>query len=48
MMRKGELAKNEALQAGDVVFVPNRKTRRSITEYLGFLYPLGGLVNLLR
>jgi protein involved in polysaccharide export with SLBB domain len=48
MMKKGQMAKNEALQAGDVIFVPSKKQKKSITEALGFLYPLSGLLNVLR
>jgi len=32
----------------DVVSVPNRKHKRPIMDYLGVLYPLSGLLNVLR
>jgi protein involved in polysaccharide export with SLBB domain len=48
MMKKGELEKNAALQAGDVVFVPGKRQKKSLIEALSFLYPLSGLVNVLK
>jgi protein involved in polysaccharide export with SLBB domain len=40
MMQQGDLARNEALREGDVIYVPNRKQKRPITDYVGFLAPL--------
>lgn len=48
MMEKGDMARNEVLQVGDVIFVPNRKQKKSIGESLGFLYPLTGLLSIFR
>jgi polysaccharide export outer membrane protein len=45
MMNHGDMAGNELLQEGDVVFVPNRKPPRDLTN---FLYPLSGLFGILR
>jgi polysaccharide biosynthesis/export protein len=48
MMTKGQMLLNEALKEGDVIFVPNKKPRRPVTDYISFLYPLSGLLNILR
>jgi polysaccharide biosynthesis/export protein len=48
MMKTGDLARNELLREGDVIFIPNRKPKPPIPEYLGLLYPLGGLLSLFR
>jgi protein involved in polysaccharide export with SLBB domain len=48
MMQKGDTALNEPLREGDVVFVPSRKQKRPITDYLGIIYPLASLATLFR
>jgi polysaccharide export outer membrane protein len=50
MMKDGKLllAQNEPLQEGDVIFVPDRKPKQGARDILSILYPLSGLVNLLR
>jgi polysaccharide biosynthesis/export protein len=48
MLREGSMAQNEALREGDVVFVPNRKPKRPISDYLSVFYPLTGLLSVLR
>jgi polysaccharide export outer membrane protein len=48
MMKTGDLARNEPLREGDVIFVSNRKPKPPIPEFLGLLYPLGGLLSLFR
>jgi protein involved in polysaccharide export with SLBB domain len=48
MMQKADVALNEPLQEGDVVFVPSRNQKRPITESLGFLYPITTLLTLFR
>jgi polysaccharide export outer membrane protein len=48
MMKTGDLAHNEPLREGDVIFVSNRKPKPPIPEFLGLLYPLGGLLSLFR
>jgi protein involved in polysaccharide export with SLBB domain len=48
MMQKGDMALNEPLREGDVVFVPSRKQKRPITDYLGILYPITSLLSFLR
>jgi polysaccharide biosynthesis/export protein len=48
MMTKGQMALNEELHEGDVIYVPNKKLKRPLTDYLGFIYPLSGLLNVLR
>ena len=48
MMKQADMARNEALREGDVIFVPNRKQKRPITDYLGFLSPLSSLLYVLR
>jgi polysaccharide biosynthesis/export protein len=48
MMEKGDMARNEALREGDVIFVPNRKPKRPITDFLSFLYPFSSLLSVLR
>jgi protein involved in polysaccharide export with SLBB domain len=48
MMKHGNMVRNEPMQSGDVVFVPNRKQKQPLSGLLGLLYPLGGLVNALR
>jgi hypothetical protein len=34
------MEQNLALQDGDVLFVPNRKQKRPITDFVNLLYPL--------
>jgi polysaccharide export outer membrane protein len=36
----GEMKQNHALEDGDVLFIPNRRQKRPITDYLNLLYPL--------
>jgi polysaccharide biosynthesis/export protein len=48
MMTKGQMVLNEALKEGDVIFVPNKKPKRPVTDYLSFLYPFSSLLNVLR
>lgn len=48
MMKKGTVVRNEPLQEGDVIFIPNRKRERSLLDYLGALYPISGLLGVLR
>jgi polysaccharide biosynthesis/export protein len=48
MMTKGDMAANESLQQGDVIFIPNKRTKRPITDVLSLIYPLSGLLNVLR
>jgi protein involved in polysaccharide export with SLBB domain len=48
MMATGDMAKNEPLQPGDVLFVPDRKSHHSPLESLSLLFPLTGLLNLFR
>jgi protein involved in polysaccharide export with SLBB domain len=48
MMTQGQMADNEPLRPGDVLFVPGRRQKRPITDYLTFLYPLSGLLSVLR
>jgi protein involved in polysaccharide export with SLBB domain len=48
MMQKAEMALNETLQEGDVVFVPSRRQKRPISDYLGVLYPVTSLLSLFR
>jgi polysaccharide biosynthesis/export protein len=48
MMSKGEMGLNEALQQGDVLFIPSKNPKRSVTDFLGLIYPLSGLLNILR
>lgn len=40
MMKKGDMARNETLQPGDVIFVPNRAQKRPLLDYLGVFTPL--------
>ena len=48
MMQRGDMARNESLREGDVVFVPNRKPKQPITSFLSFLWPVSSLLNALR
>jgi protein involved in polysaccharide export with SLBB domain len=48
MLRKGDLAKNEALKEGDIIFIPDRKRKRSIGDLATLLYPVSGLLGILR
>jgi polysaccharide export outer membrane protein len=48
IMAKGDMAENEPLQPGDVLYVPDRKSHHSASEALGLLWPLTGLINLFR
>jgi polysaccharide biosynthesis/export protein len=40
LLSDGDMKMNPALQDGDVLFVPNRRHKRPITDYLNLLYPL--------
>jgi polysaccharide biosynthesis/export protein len=48
MMVKGRMEENELLRPGDVLFVPDKKARKSLGEYTGLLWPINTLINLLR
>lgn len=48
LMKKGDMARNELLQEGDVIFVPDRPRKRSLGEYASFIYPFTGLLSVLR
>src|SRR5262249_38375676 len=45
LIQKGDMARNEALQEGDVIFVPSRKQKRPMLDYFGLLYPLTSLLS---
>jgi hypothetical protein len=34
------MKQNLVLQDGDVIFVPNQRRRRPVTDYINLLYPL--------
>jgi polysaccharide export outer membrane protein len=40
LLGDGDMKMNPALQDGDVLFVPNRRQKRPLTDYLNLLYPL--------
>jgi polysaccharide export outer membrane protein len=44
MLSKGDMALNEPLQEGDIIFLPNRKQPPSLASVLGFI---GGLISVL-
>jgi polysaccharide export outer membrane protein len=48
MMKKGDLACNESLRQGDVLFVPDRKQTTPLTDYFQFLWPISSVFSLLR
>lgn len=47
LMENGSLAGNELLRPGDMLFIPDRQTRRSL-DLPGLLYPLTSLFSILR
>jgi hypothetical protein len=47
-VEKGGSAENELLQPGDLLYVPDKKERRSPTEALSLFLPLTGLLGLFR
>jgi polysaccharide export outer membrane protein len=47
MMAKASLEENELLRPGDVLFVPDKKDRRRIQDYVSLIWPLNGLLNIL-
>jgi polysaccharide export outer membrane protein len=48
IVEKGGSAENELLQPGDLLYVPDKKERRSPTEALSLFLPLTGLLGLFR
>jgi polysaccharide export outer membrane protein len=46
LLGNGDMKVNHALEDGDVLFVPNRRQKRPITDYLNLLYPLTWLRSL--
>ena len=48
ILQRGDANENELLRPGDVLYVPEKKARRSTLESLNLLWPLTGLFNLLR
>jgi polysaccharide export outer membrane protein len=40
LLSDGDMQTNAVMQDGDVVFVPGRRQKKSLTDYLGLLYPL--------
>jgi protein involved in polysaccharide export with SLBB domain len=47
MMKQGNMAGNDALQQGDIVFVPSRRQKRPLADLLGLLSPLSTLLYVL-
>lgn len=48
IMAKGSMAANDLLRPGDVLFVPDKKTRRSPAEMASLLWPITSLLTFLR
>jgi polysaccharide export outer membrane protein len=48
IVAKGSMAGNDLLRPGDVLFVPDKKTRRSPAEIGSLLWPISGLLSFLR
>jgi polysaccharide export outer membrane protein len=40
ILTEGDMKLNVPLQDGDVIYVPNRRVKRPLTDYLNLLYPL--------
>lgn len=48
ILATGDVAANETLRPGDILFVPDKKSRRTSLESLGLLLPVASLINLFR
>jgi polysaccharide biosynthesis/export protein len=48
ILQRGDTNENELLRPGDVLYVPEKKARRSTLESFNLIWPLTGLFNLLR
>lgn len=48
IIQKADMSENELLRPGDLLFVPDKKTRRPAGEILNLLYPLTGLLGFFR
>ena len=48
IMARGDAVENELLRPGDMLFVPDKKERRSALESFNLIWPLTGLLTLFR
>lgn len=48
MMAKGKMGDNELLRPGDLIFVPDRKAHRSVSDLANLFWPISSLITVLR